>query len=649
MTQLAPDLFDRRFDELMEIGRAQLPSVAPGWTDHNAHDPGITLMELLAWVTEAELYSLSRQRRDERAAYAKLLGISVAGTKPARGLIWSDPLDLNSPAATFTSNIVITPDTVINSADNETPTFRPTHRLLWTPGHVESLEARLADGRVVDLTATNQRGGVAFLAFGENAGPHDSLRMTFACRGNSGLFPPNRSDAIGTLWSVGVRAALPTAETSSASEPGSAYCQRRLVVTLIDKNERSELEVKNDSSEGLMRTGVLLLSLDNITGSPQTFTIELRCPDGFPRPPRLLRIEPNVLPIIQGRSVNRELHPANGLPLPDWSFTLNVPGLRFDEDEKPLNVEVSEAAGLNIWEQRERVSDCGPDEPVYELDVNKGEVRFGNGVNGRIPPAGSQVFVSYDVCDGDQGNIARNRKWKVAGFGGVFGVNPDPITGGSASSDPIEQRREARLRSRADHALISSQDVVVAATGLSVLEVVRAWVIPPGDKLPKTGATTLVVMRERASAVEPDQAPETRRWLEAIRRRLVPRVPLGIRLIVNAPRYVVFSVEAKLQAEAGVNPSQVEQEVRKTLRKKLSLVDSADGDPPRRPGIPVTNRDVAAWIRGTNGVNRVIDVRLIDATGHVTENILVPRDGLPKWVESRSSITVQRSGPGGAA
>src|SRR5262249_20502184 len=149
MNQLAPNLFERRFDDLMDIGRAQLPSLAPAWTDHNAHDPGITLMELLAWVAEAELYSLSRQRRDERAAYARLLGIAAAGTTAARGLIWSDPLDLNSPAATFSSSQVISPEAVINTVDGQTPTFRPTHKLLWVPGQIESLEARSGNGRVV--------------------------------------------------------------------------------------------------------------------------------------------------------------------------------------------------------------------------------------------------------------------------------------------------------------------------------------------------------------------------------------------------------------------------------------------------------------------------------------------------------------------
>ena len=55
MSPLAPNLFQRRFQDLMEIGRAQLPALAPEWTDHNAHDPGITLLQLFAWLAEMPL------------------------------------------------------------------------------------------------------------------------------------------------------------------------------------------------------------------------------------------------------------------------------------------------------------------------------------------------------------------------------------------------------------------------------------------------------------------------------------------------------------------------------------------------------------------------------------------------------------------
>ena len=57
-----PRLDSRTYDELVEEGRALLPLVAPHWTDHNAHDPGLTLLELFAWLIESDLYDSSLSR-----------------------------------------------------------------------------------------------------------------------------------------------------------------------------------------------------------------------------------------------------------------------------------------------------------------------------------------------------------------------------------------------------------------------------------------------------------------------------------------------------------------------------------------------------------------------------------------------------------
>src|SRR5262245_40220767 len=188
MTTLAPNLFERRFQAFLELGRARLPSLAPEWTDHNAHDPGIMLMELLAWVAEAQLYSLSRLRRDERVAYAALLGLAPAGTQGARGLIWPDRFDPNSPVRTFAKSVVLSEEAVIHVTDAESPTFRPSHKLLWVPGRIERLETKASNGRITDQTASNEQSGTPFFPFGERAGRRDVLAMTFVCRDEAGLF-----------------------------------------------------------------------------------------------------------------------------------------------------------------------------------------------------------------------------------------------------------------------------------------------------------------------------------------------------------------------------------------------------------------------------------------------------------------------------
>lgn len=640
MSKLAPNLFQRRFQDLMEIGRARLPSLAPEWTDHNAHDPGITLMELLAWVAEAQLYSLSHVSRDERLAYAALLGLSPAGTRGASGLIWSDRLDPNSPATTFKASIVIPEDAIINVIDAETPTFRPSHRLLWVPGRIEKLETRNVNGRTTDHTITNERGGLPFMPFGERTGKRDALKMTFACRDRLGLF--GREDTKGALWPIGVVVAPPlggAVDLTRSIDTG----RPSLAVTLVADDETFALSIASDSTQGLLTTGTLLLDLDSVTNAPgklKTFTIELRSPNGFPRPPRVLRIEPNVIPILQGRTVPGELHVANGLP--DWTFELGVPGLRFTSDQEPVKVEVEEPAGLKTWRRCERLSKSGPNDDVYEFDAVTGKVTFGNGVNGRIPPQQSQVLVTYAVSDGEEGNVARNRKWKVTGVAGTFGVNPDPITGGSASSGWIDDRREARRRSRDDHALVSADDIETAAKALPLLEVARAWVPEPDDRMPRTGVVTVVVLRSRAGNKEPEKPPESGQWLEAIRRSLAARMPLASRLVVAAPRYVEFSVHAVLEAESNQNPSEIKKRVEGELQKRLALVDASTGVSPRQPGVPVTSRDLAAWMRATDGVKRVVELVLSGAGGKKITEVSVPRNGLPRWKADSSTINVQR-------
>jgi hypothetical protein len=46
--------------DLVQEARALIPRRAPAWTDHNVHDPGITFIELFAWLVEMQLYQLNR-------------------------------------------------------------------------------------------------------------------------------------------------------------------------------------------------------------------------------------------------------------------------------------------------------------------------------------------------------------------------------------------------------------------------------------------------------------------------------------------------------------------------------------------------------------------------------------------------------------
>ncbi len=68
-----PDLDDITYADLVEEARALIPTYDPDWTDHNPSDPGITLIELFAWLTETLIYRADQVTKAHRKAFIKLL------------------------------------------------------------------------------------------------------------------------------------------------------------------------------------------------------------------------------------------------------------------------------------------------------------------------------------------------------------------------------------------------------------------------------------------------------------------------------------------------------------------------------------------------------------------------------------------------
>ena len=72
------NLDDRTYQSLVEEAKKQIPIYAPNWTDHNAHDPGTTLVELFAWLTEIYIYRLNRITNNSKRKFLKLIGVEEA-------------------------------------------------------------------------------------------------------------------------------------------------------------------------------------------------------------------------------------------------------------------------------------------------------------------------------------------------------------------------------------------------------------------------------------------------------------------------------------------------------------------------------------------------------------------------------------------
>ncbi|SEB02568.1 MULTISPECIES: hypothetical protein [unclassified Mycobacterium] len=79
-----PDLDDRRFDDLVDEAQALIHRYAPNWTDYNLSDPGITFIDLLAWMTEADVFATDQIPLRHRERFLALVGVLLRATVPAR-------------------------------------------------------------------------------------------------------------------------------------------------------------------------------------------------------------------------------------------------------------------------------------------------------------------------------------------------------------------------------------------------------------------------------------------------------------------------------------------------------------------------------------------------------------------------------------
>jgi hypothetical protein len=82
MSLPVPNLDDRSFDQLVSEVRSLIPRNLPAWTDHNASDPGITFLELFAFLFEAANYQLNRIPERTLANFAALVGVTRSVSEP---------------------------------------------------------------------------------------------------------------------------------------------------------------------------------------------------------------------------------------------------------------------------------------------------------------------------------------------------------------------------------------------------------------------------------------------------------------------------------------------------------------------------------------------------------------------------------------
>jgi predicted phage baseplate assembly protein len=87
MPLLVPEIGDRDFEAIVAEALARIPVHNPEWTNFNNSDPGVTLVQLFAFLTESLLYRSNRIPERNRIKFLRLLGIGLQPAAAAQGIV----------------------------------------------------------------------------------------------------------------------------------------------------------------------------------------------------------------------------------------------------------------------------------------------------------------------------------------------------------------------------------------------------------------------------------------------------------------------------------------------------------------------------------------------------------------------------------
>src|SRR5690606_38487695 len=78
-----PNLDDRRYADIVREARALIPQYCPEWTNLSDADPGMTLVQLFAWMTEMTIFRLNRVPDKTYVHFLNFIGEERRQARPA--------------------------------------------------------------------------------------------------------------------------------------------------------------------------------------------------------------------------------------------------------------------------------------------------------------------------------------------------------------------------------------------------------------------------------------------------------------------------------------------------------------------------------------------------------------------------------------
>lgn len=552
-----PNLDDRRWADLVDEARSLIPRVAPRWTDHNVHDPGMTFIELFAWLAEMQIYQLNRVGERHREVFGRLAGVRRRLRTPARvDVVVSGNLGAAVTLEEGTQLIPLEGDELV---------FETMTEVTLTRTRLERVIVDDGSGPI-DQTSANATFGITFLAFGERARAGAELRLGFdqfyagqepRIRLNVDVFTADLAPRCGPE--------IPVAPEGANDRPPAPPVDLAWEYLASD-GRWVPLNVESDETAAFTRSGAVTLTVpDQAARERDRVWIRCRIRRGhYDIEPRLRQVAANVLPCLQRKTVRDELL-GRGNGRPDQALPLAEGPILIPESEPPVSIEV----GGEEWEQTASFDDATPTSKQFTLDPESGRVLFGNGLNGQIPMPGQDIRARlYQTSTGRSGNVAKGLTWKFRAriVPGVSMTNPSPAAGGTDPEPVADMELRARALLNRPQRAVTVSDIERLTLGTPYVHVARAAAIP---NCPTPGRITVVAVPKVRPGRTGPPAPPSDAFLTAVRQHLQQRRLLCDDLRVVAPVYLEVRVSATLRLSKGAGPDAVMARAREALDRFL--------------------------------------------------------------------------------
>ena len=296
------NLDDKKFEDIVNEARTLLARYGKDWTDYNFSDPGITFIELFAWIAEMQIYQLNRVTDANFLKFLKLIGMTPAFARPARVDITFD-VNNNNPEPFKAGKQVIT------EIGTEKIIFKTEEPLTIISGKIKSVLTTY-DSQTIDNTSSNEKGNVYFAAFGDTAPVGATLKLGF-----DNSFPGKEIRLTFVLYEEDLKS-----PGNHSDEPSAVFPSVTLTWEYNTNRKLKNFSVKKDTTNALTRSGRVVFDWPANVDKDEdkgVYWIQCRISKGnYEIAPLISKVLLNTISVIQIERIIRE-DLGKGLGIPD--------------------------------------------------------------------------------------------------------------------------------------------------------------------------------------------------------------------------------------------------------------------------------------------------------------------------------------------